>query len=284
MGVLTGPGTANKTLDVFVGGVMRKGLVITAMLVAFPAFAGPHDFVIQSSAAGASTQTTSPYIAEFTKYAEGALKWPAGSVQGFFAENAEEAQKVIDEKKPAFGIMDPAVFLKLHKKDNLTPIASVVGKGQQATYHVVSTNPKIKDFKDLKGQKIVSTHVKDAEFINKIVFGGDVGATLEYTSRGSKVGQALSEGAASILDDDELAKAKAGGMKDLHDVGKAVKLPPNVVVAIGTPADKEALVKMLMGMCSDAKGGEVCKALNGITKFTPPDKAAYDEAVRRYEK
>ena len=266
---------------------MRKGLILAAMMFAFPAFAGPHDFVIQSSASGASQQTAQSYIDEFMRYAETALKWPANSAKGYFAANAEEVQKVIDAEKPAYGFMDPDVYLQLRQKDALTPIASVHGKGQEQTYHVVAKDPKIKDFKDLKGKTVQSNHVKDQKFVNKVVFGGDVGATLSYTPRSLKGLQSVAQGTAdaTILDDEQFdAMKKEPSFKDLHEVGKPVKLPPNAVVAIGKPADEAALAKMLTGMCSDAKGGAVCKALNGITKFTPPDKAAYDEAVRRYEK
>ena len=41
---------------------MRIGFALGAFLLAAPALAGPHDFVIQHSGAGGSSQTAQPYI------------------------------------------------------------------------------------------------------------------------------------------------------------------------------------------------------------------------------
>jgi ABC-type phosphate/phosphonate transport system substrate-binding protein len=261
---------------------MRNGLVIAVMLIAFPAFAGPHDFVIQHGGAGGSQQAAQPYIDQFMRFAESALKWPANSASGVFAEKAADAEQAIEQKKPAFGILDPDVFLKFHKKYNLTPIASVQGKNQAGgSLHVVAKDPKIKELKDLKGKNVLSN--QDPDLVNKLVLP-EVGAKVSYSARASKGPTAVASGEAdaTILDDVGFAKLKEVA-KDLHEVGKPVKLPPTPVVAFGAPADKDALAKMLLGMCSDPKGAEVCKNLD-ITKFTRPDPAAYDDAVRRYEK
>lgn len=71
---------------------------------------------------------------------------------------------------------------------------------------------------------------------------------------------------------------------DLHAIWTSGALPPMSVSVTkrAAPADKEAIAKLLLSMCSDPKGAEVCKALD-IEKFTPPDKAAYDAAAKMLE-
>jgi hypothetical protein len=63
-------------------------------------------------------------------------------------------------------------------------------------------------------------------------------------------------------------------------------LPPTPFVAFGKnakPEERIAVQKMLLAMCADPKGAEVCKALQ-ITKFSRPDAQVFNEAIKRFDK
>jgi hypothetical protein len=94
------------------------------------------------------------------------------------------------------------------------------------------------------------------------------------------------EADAVLLSDAEVASISKATYPELRVVWSSAELPPMAVVAFGKnaqPKDVEAFKKMLLGMCSDAKGAEVCKDLD-ITKFTPPADAAYQAAQKKFDK
>jgi hypothetical protein len=268
---------------------MRIGWFIGMTLLAAPAFAGPHDFVVQLGHVGGDQQAAAPYIAQFMRYAEQALKWPANSATGEFAPKEAAAVAYIEKQKPGFGILDPEVFFSLQKKYDLKPIASVQIKDlPTARLSVVVKDPKYKSLADLKGKTVVSNYLGNPKFISKVVFQDKLDAEkdlkLEPTASPSKGLKKVAEGAAdsTIVDDAQLEQMKQidPGLKAIYH---SPKLPPTVAVAFGKQTDADAFAKMVLGMCSDKKGAEVCSNLR-IEKFTPPDKAAYDDALRRYEK
>ena len=273
---------------------MRIGLMFGLLFgLAAPALAGPHDFVIQHGGAGGTSQTAQPYINQVLRYAEGVLKWPANSAKGEFFPDEAGAVQYIDANKPGFGIVDASVFLDLREKYDLQPIASVQGQNQlNGHLSVVVKDPNIKSLDDLKGKTLISNHLENSKFLSKIVFAGKLDADKHFklspTASPLKGLKAVDRGEAeaTLLDDEQLASSKTLPFgKDLKVIFTSKLLPPTPVVAFGknsVPADREAFGKMLIGMCKDKKGADVCKSLQ-ITKFTPPDKAAYEDAVRKYK-
>lgn len=271
---------------------MRR-LVIGLTLIAAPAFAGSHDFVIEHEGAGGNSQTAQPYIDQFLRYAEQALKWPAGSAKGQFAATKADALQLIAQLNPGFGIVDPWVFLDLHDKHDLVPIAAVEGENQfKGHLSVVVQAGKYKSLAELKGKTLVSNYLQDPKFLSKVVFDGKLDAAtyfqLQPTASPLKGIKGVANGQvdATLVDDKQLASMKslpvAGQLKVIH-TSPALPTTPAVAFAKNTtPAEREAFAKMLLGMCKDPKGAEVCKALQ-IERFTPADKAAYEAAVRKYK-
>jgi hypothetical protein len=280
---------ANKTFGGIVGESMRKGL-IALVLLGGNAFAQSHNFVVELGHVGGDEQAAQPYIDQFMRYAEQAMHWPASSARGRFVTKQPEAVAYIDQEKPVFGILDPEVFLDLHKKYELTALASVQIKDHQINHlSVVVKNPAYKSLADLKGKKIVSNHLGNAKYLSRVAFGSaglDFAKdfTLEPTASPLKGLKAVRDGAAdaTIVDDGQLAKLKEFD-PGLRAIDKSPQLPPTAVVSFGNQSDAGNFTKMLMKMCTDAKGADVCKNLF-IEKFTPPDRAAYDAAIRKYEK
>ncbi len=272
----------------------RFGLVLTMGLAAAPALAGSHDFVIQHAGAGGNSQSAAPYIDEFLRYAESVLKWQANSAKGEFSLDQAAAVQYIEQTKPGFGILDPSVFLDLQKKYDLQPIASVQGDNQLSGHlSVVVKDGKLKSLTDLKGKTVVGNHLENAKFLTRIVFQDKLDAEkdlkLQPSASPLKGLKAVSRGEAdaTLVDDAQLANMKQldPGLRAIY---KSPSLPPTPVVAFGkntTQAERDAFAKMQFSACSDSKGGgaKVCDDLK-IKKFTPPDKAAYEDAVRRYSK
>jgi ABC-type phosphate/phosphonate transport system substrate-binding protein len=273
---------------------MRSWLIGFALIVSSSALAGPRDFVVQHGGAGGTTEQAAPYLDTFLRYLEKALGWPANSATGQFFPDQQGAEAYIASKKPGFGMLDPEVWLDLRKKDDLQVIATVSGKNQTlGHYSVVVKDPAIKSLDDLKGKTLISNHLGSPRFVSKVAFDGKLDAAKHFklvsTASPLKGLKAVDRGEAeaTLLDDEQLEHMKSLPFgASLRVIYTSPALPPMPVVALGknsTAAEREAFAKVLFGMCGDPKGSEVCKSLQ-ITKFSPPDKAAFDEAVRRYEK
>jgi ABC-type phosphate/phosphonate transport system substrate-binding protein len=282
----------NKTRRRFVGGDMRT-LVSCVATVALSgmAWAGPRDFVVEHAGVGATTQQAEPYIQQFLKFTEEKLSWKDLKGQ-FFAEPDEAFKKYIETEKPGFAMIDPDQFLELAKKEQLTLLATVEGKNQSLGHlHLVAKDPKLTTLESTKGKSVASTHLQSPKFLSKVVFDGKIDVAQHFSKldpKGSslKAAKAVNNAEAdlALFSDEEMTWLKGSPYSELKEVWVSGPLPPMSVSAFGKtskPADRQAFAKMLLGMCSDPKGAEVCKAMD-ITKFGPPDKASYDAAMKKF--
>ena len=275
---------------------MRLRLTCVTLVAALAgvAHAGERDFVIEHAGVGGTSEQAAPYIQKFLEYVEVAAKWPKGSSTGqFFPEPDAEFKEYLAKKKPGLGMLDPDQFLELMKKESLTPIATVVGKNQSLGHlNLVVKSPTLKTLEDLKGKTLTSTHLQSTKYLDRLVFADKIAVEKHFAKRVPaasmlKAVKAVDRGEAdaALLGDEEVAALKGMSYPDLHVIWTSDALPPMPVVAFNKnvkPAEREAFAKVLLGMCADPKGGEVCKALD-IEKFTPPDKAAYDAAIKAYK-
>jgi ABC-type phosphate/phosphonate transport system substrate-binding protein len=271
---------------------ITRGLVAALLLAGGIAQAGPRDFVVQHAGVGGDTAQAAPYMEKFMRYAEEALGWPAGSADGQFFSEPGPAKAYIEEKKPGFGMLDPELYLEMQKSHQLQLIATVVGKNQSHGHlNLVVKDPALKSLDDLKGKTLVSSHFQSERYLDKVVFDGKIAAKKHFDKlipapsmlKGVKMVD-RGEAAAVLLSDEEVDALKGMAYKDLRVLWTSVALPPMSVAVFGknvSPKDREAMKSMLPKMCSTPKGGEVCKALD-IAKFTPPDKAAYDAAQKKF--
>jgi ABC-type amino acid transport substrate-binding protein len=275
-----------------------RGLVAGALVLgAASAWAAPHDLVVQKAGAGGTTEAAAPFVEQLLRYLEGKLGWPANSASGQFFPDATSAEKFVEEKKPGFGLVDAPVFLDWKKKLGADVVGSVYGDNQSlGHFSVVVKDAKYKSLDDLKGKTLASNHLEFPKFVSRIGFDGKLDVEKHFVlspkNRGTKAVSALGSGAADaiLVDDAQLAALKGDtgslGFKPIV-VFTSPPLPPTPVVMFEKniqPKDREAISKALLGMCGDSpKGSDVCKALK-ITKISPPDKTAWDNAVRKYEK
>src|SRR6478672_1129727 len=107
---------------------MRSALAV--MLFTTLAWAGPRDFVVEHSGVGGTSEQAAPYLDQFLRYIEKAVGWPAGSASAQFFAEPEGARSYITQKKPAFGMLDPELYLELHKSHDLEVLVTVQGKNE----------------------------------------------------------------------------------------------------------------------------------------------------------
>jgi len=266
-------------------------ICVTWLTLVTTAWAGPRDFVVEHAGVGATTQQAAPYLEQFMKYTEAQLKW-SGLKGQFFPEPDAEFKKFIETEKPGFAMIDPDQYLEMQKAQQLTLLATVFGKNQSLGHlSLVAKDPALKDLAAMKGKSLASTHLQSPKFLSRVVFDGKADVEKHFGKldpKGStlKVAKAVSNGEAdlALLSDEEVAWLKGSPYSDLKVVWTSGELPPMSVAAFGKTskaADREAFAKMLLGMCADSKGGEVCKAMD-ITKFGPPDQAAYNAAMKKF--
>jgi ABC-type phosphate/phosphonate transport system substrate-binding protein len=271
---------------------MKRALVVAATLVVSSAsYAGGRDFIAEHAGAGATAENAQPYLEQFLRLAESMSGWPANSAKGAWIDDSAGVAKAAAEKKPGFAIIDPEVYLELRKKESLEPIAEVKGKTfNKGHYSLVVKDPALKTLADLKGKKLSSNHLASPKYISKVAFAGKIDVekhfTLTKTAQPSKPIKAVSRGEAdaALIDDEQLAQMKEIA-PELKVIWTSAALPPTPVVAFAkssTPADRAALTKALLKLCSDAKGKPVCESMF-IDSFAPADKAVFEAAAKKFD-
>jgi ABC-type phosphate/phosphonate transport system substrate-binding protein len=268
---------------------MKVRVTIGFVLASTVALAAPRDFVVEHAGFGATTEQAKPFLEKFVGYVQSSQKWPDLPKSEFFPEPDAAFKKAIGEA--GFAMIDPDQVLDLWKKDGVRPIVTVEGKNQSLGHvHLVVKNPAYKALADLDGKKVVGAHLQSPKYVEKVMFDNAPAAKkikLEGVATNLKGVKQVDRGEAdaALLSDEEMQWLATSSFKDLHEIWKSEALPPMSVsvTKLAKPADKEAISKMLLSMCSDPKGAEVCKALD-VDKFTPPDTAAYEAAAKKMAK
>ena len=270
----------------------RTIAIVVCLLSGGSSFAGGRDFIAEHAGAGANAQNAQPYIDQFLRITETTTGWPANSAKGEWVDDAKGAEKAIAERKPGFAILDPEVYLELRKKEALEPIAEVKGKTfNKGHYSLVVKDAALKSLADLKGKKVSSNHFASPKYVSKVGFDGKTDVEKDFVmmkaAAPSKPLKDVEAGRAdaALIDDEQLAQMKEIA-PELKVIWTSAALPPTPVVAFAkssTPADRAALTKALLKLCSDAKGKPVCESMF-IDSFAPADKAAFSAAEKRYDK
>jgi ABC-type phosphate/phosphonate transport system substrate-binding protein len=273
--------------------------VVIAIGTLGTARAAQHELIIEHAGAGGSQEEAQPYIDKFVGYVEKALGWAPHSATGAFSPDPKDAIQQIEKKKPVFAMLDPDLWLQLRKKDSLEPIVQAEGKRQSSgkMYVLIKKDAPAQKLDELKGKKLASNHLQSAKFLSKVVFDGKIDVdkffVLQPLTSLPRALKAVDRGEADVAlidqaDMDYLKSSNSVYLTSMRVVHETAKVPPTPLVAfqkVATEKDTQTLKKVLIGMCSDEKNGgaQICKDLE-IDRFKAPDKAAFDEAVRKYEK
>lgn len=271
---------------------MRNLAILVLTAVSAPALAGPHDVAVNVTRIGGDPAAAQPYVDRFLKYVETAAGWAAGSAKGAFLTTRKAVETFVGENRPGVGIVEPPLFFERRKDWDLRPLVQVESKDLVTPrLHVVVKDPGIRSLADLKGKRVWTTLADYPTYLSRVVLAGQVNAASDWQLK--QVGQALKgvrgvlrgDCDATLLDDEQLATAKGiEGGAELRAIFTSGPLPAPPVVQFGqslTAAERDALVKALLAMCSTREGGAICQEMH-VGRFVPVDKAAFDAASRLY--
>ena len=267
-------------------------VVAVTLAVSAQAVAGPTDVAINVTRLGGDTVSAQPFADRFLRYVESKVGWGAGSAKGSFLVSKKDVLAFVAANKPGIGMLEPGLYFEMRKTWALQPILQVESADLVSQrLHVVVKDPAIKTLDDLKGKCLWTLLADTPAYLSKVVLDGKVDAATFFTLK--QIGQAL-RGAkavirgdceATILDDDQLAKSKEiTGGQELRAIFSSPALPPIPVVLFGgdmKPADRDAFIKVLKGMCGTSDGGQICKEMH-IGRFVPLDAAVFGAAQQRF--
>lgn len=242
------------------------------------------------------------------------LTWRAGfDVQPVYTNDAAEARRWIDGRRPRFAILSLALYLQWRETFDLQVVAqSERHNALTERYHlIVAQGAAAGSLADLKagdgGRKPVvwSSHLDDPRFVSRVVFAG----RLRVEAPGAGAGEADALGVVTAQPLRALRRMKAGEpfegqpvdavlledaawtelqkirsfREELRAVFTSDPLPTPPVVAIGPvdAADVERLRHALTSMHEEATGRELLGTLQ-LTGFGAPTPDAAQAAATAY--
>lgn len=267
-------------------------MALFGFFLASPAFAGERDFILYAPGVGGTADTARPFIDAFSRYLEKERGWPARSSNGIYIEDAREAARAIVERKPGFGLIPAWLDLELScGKDAPQPVAAVdgiAGMSSAVRFHVVVKRGGAKTLADLKGKTLVSNHLENHKYVSRVLFGGKVDIDTFFKIKETKspvrpfTNLISGEADAALVSDDQLKNKPAE--LDLVTLFSSEPQAPFPLVAFPAqvkPAERDAVQKVLVAMCSTPAGAKICSSLQ-ISRFVPLDAGAYQGAVQLY--
>jgi ABC-type amino acid transport substrate-binding protein len=276
----------------------NAALVVTfasalALLGARPALAGPADLAVHVTRLGGDPATAQPYLDKFLAWVRDNGAWPAGA-RAQFLPARKDLVGFLDEAKPGFAMLEPALVLELGATHELVVLARIDSKDLVSPrLHVVVRDPAFKTLADLAGKRLWTQLADAPRYLSKVVLDAQVDAATHFALKPIAAalkgvrGVLRGEADATILDDEQLAEArKMQGGAELRTVHTSPALPPVALVAFAAhaaAADRTRLVTTLAGMCATPAGGAVCKELR-IGAIVPADATLFADARKRFDK
>jgi ABC-type phosphate/phosphonate transport system substrate-binding protein len=220
--------------------------------------------------------------------------WPQGTISAHFTSKMDECHQFIEEKDPHFLFGSLGLYLQNRKKLHLIPVAlpNIDGRKTDA-YRVLALKGKYKNLGDLKGKTLGGTHLKESEFLKRIVFANKIDPAKHFkikpSRRALRALRKLTKGKLDAVIVNQQQYKSLGSLKfadQLEAVFTSEAIPLIGIVAntSKTSADERArLTQALTSMCTHSKGKELCE-LFGVEAFAPVDKSAYEKVIRQWEK
>ncbi len=271
-------------------------LVAAAAAFATSASAGEKDFVIWTPGIPGTSETAGPFINEFTKYIGNKRGWPPGSSTGIYCEDAGQFEKAL-AGKPGFAMIPAWRYLQLacgkNAPEPFAAVDGIAGMSSRVRFHIVVKKGTATTLEDLKGKRLISNHLfeQNHKFISRVLLGGKVDIDTFFQLKRtpsplSGIFRPLASGEqdAALINDEQLnAPNKPPGL-ELTVVYSSDPIATFPLVAFPEqvkPAEREAVKKVLTGMCDDPAGKQVCASLQ-INRFVPLDAGSFDAAIQRY--
>ena len=232
-----------------------------------------------------SPTVVQPYLDRFVAIAAEQNGW--ADAKGQYYNNRGAADAFIQANHPHYGIFSLPAFLALRAKYKLEVIGQVavsLAGGRQ--YSLISKSAA--DLAGCKGKTVVSDHMDDARFIERVVAGKGftlADFTVVQTQRPLQTIKKVinGEAACALIDDAQLAELPhLDGADGLRTVWKSAELPPMVVTAFPTAmdADRQRFQEHLAKLC-DNDGQSACAEV-GIVSLKAASAADYAPVVAAY--
>lgn len=264
---------------------------ITALVLSVPAFAGDKDLVFCLPGFPGAKVQAQPYVEKMLRHLEAKLGWAKGSMTGAYYPDEAEGLRQLDTLKPGIALVGPSVLASRYKKLGMKVIAKVQvqGRGEEVYSVVVKADGPTK-LEALSGKKITGAVVSDPTFVHSVLLGKAIPegqATLVPQHKPLQALRAVARGQvdAAIVDQDVIAHlSELPFAKDLKVLYTAKPVPaPAVVLLGGMTKDAKKLQDVLVGLCEQADGQELCKTLT-ISSIKTATEADYKALLSSYGK
>jgi len=255
--------------------VLSAGVVLAGgkdMLLCLPGFPG-------------SSVQAQPYVDKVLRHLESKLGWPALSMRGVYIPDGEKALKKLQAKKPEIALVGPSIYASQHKALKMKVIAQVEVRGQaHQTFSVVTKVGGPKTLAALKGKSLKGSVVHDPKYVHNILLDGKVpdgSIKLESANRPLNALRSVARGQAdaAIVSQDVVNHMKELPFaSELGVIYTSKPVPPPAIVVMGEGVKHaQKLTKILVGMCKQPGGKDLCKTLT-LTSI----KAASDKDYSRF--
>ena len=252
----------------------------------------PVSIVICHPGSPGTTKQAEKTMSAFAGHLQEIADLPEGSVSCVFFPEAEPALEFIRKEKPKVGIFSLSFYLRYREDLHLSPVLQVVrqDKGTQ-TFHLLVKKDRYPDLESLEGKRLVSNHIFDPAFLDRVVLGGkrEDFVQAEETRKPLRVIRKVARGEEdSILVDGkqwETLRKMAGLGDRLVEVHRSRELPTEPVVTIGAGSDRPEIARVteaMKKMADTILGKQLCRDLQ-MNHFRDPDKKAFAEVEKLYQ-
>lgn len=256
------------------------------------AHAGPRDFLICIPGSPGSAAGAKAYMSPFFRRIESLAGWPAGATHGSYQPRLQGCLRQHSATPPGFAVLSLGVYLQVRRSWRTQVLGQVqmfAGAGQRL--YLVVKKGGARTLADLRGKRLVSNHLAETRFLNRVLFGGKLDVrkhfTLRQVYRTTKGMRDVARGRAdaTIINDDELRTLhhRSWGRK-LQIMHRSPPLPGAPLVAfrgVARPADIQRVRKVIAHLCRGPAGKKLCQS-SGILSMRPATQATFAAMIRRY--
>jgi ABC-type amino acid transport substrate-binding protein len=270
------------------------GALLTLTSLPQTAWSSPNEIVVCYPGGPVGENEADTAMAAMLRVVERVGEWPADSFTSIFSARSDECRNLLDSRKPSFAITSLGLFLEQRDAHHLTPIVQPRMKGATSErYRLMIRQGQFSSLDDLKGKSVSGTVLDEPEFLEKIVFGGQINPAtyfdLKPTRQAIRALRSLDKGEldAVLLNGQQYAALGSLPLKSpLEVVYTSVETPLMGMVANAQTTkaeDRERFAKALQKMCSDTDGKKLCE-LFGVEAFVPANAAAIEPMIKLWQK
>jgi ABC-type phosphate/phosphonate transport system substrate-binding protein len=276
---------------------MKRNLIVfflalaTCFCSASTSFAGEKDMLLCLPGFPGTQTQAQPYLDKMLRFLENQLGWEAGSITGKYYSDGAKAGDALTEKKPGFALVGPSIYARYHKTMGMRVIAKVEANGRgESIYSIITRKDGPKTVAELTGKKLAGTILHDPQFVHNVLLDGAIPAgkiELIQEQRPLKALRNVARGKmdAAIVDESVLEHlSELPFANDVQIIYKTNPVPAPAVVVMGDGAKNKAkLKKVLLGLCSQPDGNDLCKTLT-ISSIRDAADADYKMLIKKYSR